>query len=101
MDLTKLTRLELIDLSHQIKEELQNLSNREKVQTYRIFIPFVGTKRFLSKENAVNALKELIIEEAFDFLENDCVIGIDFIDKSQEKWCNDAPENIGKLLIED
>lgn len=94
MDLEKMTYMELIDLSSQVKEQIKNISNREKTKAFKICC--CGQCEFyLEKQNALNRLKELIEEDENDIYEN--FFGEDdsngttmiYLDSAELKWCKD------------
>lgn len=58
IDLSKLTQLELIDLSIRINEELKEYENRDQIKVYNVFIEGVDTKTFFYRNNAVKYLLE-------------------------------------------
>ena len=82
IDLKKLTKLELIDLSRNINAELEAYENRDKILIYSIFREHIRTEWFLKKENAIERLKE--------FIDNDFIFYDDLGMKLEVKYVTEA-----------
>jgi len=88
MDLSKFTEMDLLNLRHEVNEELKNYENREKKEVFVITVEGTGNKYFIEKKNAIKELKDSIkFDELF---ENKVTVHKMFIDEAQiESYCED------------
>lgn len=86
-DYSKMTNFELLEERRKIDESIKTYSDREKVNAFKVFENFEGTKYFLNKSNASAYAIELI-EISENFVEmslSECKL----TQSEVENWCVD------------
>jgi len=84
INLKNLTQLELLELRHNLEEEIQTYSNREKKMTWVISQNNLDTRYFSKRLPAYTALQEMLEEE--EIFENDTKCSIQYL--TTEEWRN-------------